>query len=84
MYQREHLSCDISNQITQHSLEKKNINKHKEAISQQLKETTQTWHAPYSNTFQSSYYVSSESNVIITHLTQNSWSYFHMADVLFL
>lgn len=45
MYQREHLSCDILNQIT-HTLWKKNINKHKEAISQQLKETTQTWHAP--------------------------------------
>ena len=36
MYQRDHLSCDILNQITECSL-KKNINKHKEAISQQLK-----------------------------------------------
>lgn len=80
MYQRDHLSCDSLNQITESSLEK-NINKHKEAISQRLKP-----YQPdmlYSNMFQSSYHVPPEPNVIITHLTQNSWNHFHMADGMF-
>lgn len=37
IYQRDHLSCDILNQITERSVKKIYVNKHKEAISQYLK-----------------------------------------------